>query len=108
MDKIGDEEKRQEPTSESSFAPFAYKPKSEKPVAGDSGSLKSQSSNPSDATHPLAFAERPHTSCTESHDLHHSPFFLPCHYFTYAAGTSTGGLVGNDIVHLLLADNYSD
>ena len=79
MNKIGDEEKKldrkhgAEPT-ESSFAPHEYKPTSE---------------NPWDA--PESLSTRIQATPHGSDDVNPSPYFLPCHYFTYAAGTSTGG-----------------
>ena len=79
MNKIGDEEKALDETTESSFSPCDYKPTTANASGGNADSLHS---NPSDAG-----AVGP----TESHELSNSALFLPCHYFTYAAGTSTGG-----------------
>ena len=67
MNKIGDIEKSLDETTESSFSPCDYKPTRVEPSdAGAIGPSKSQG-------------------------LPGSALFLPCHYFTYAAGTSTGG-----------------
>ena len=73
MDKIGEEEEMLDPTVESSFGPFDYKPM---PKRNDTGS------NGSEADDVVA---------TPTHGLPYSSLFLPCHYFTYAAGTGTGG-----------------
>ena len=73
MNKIGEEEKRLDPTTESSFAPFAYKP------------MLKRSSEYSDDS------ELDGLVATTTQGLPNSSLFLPCHYFTYAAGTSTGG-----------------
>lgn len=70
MDKIGEEEKRLDPTVKSSFAPFDYKPTSKR---------------------ELDDSEADNVVATETQGLPNSSLFLPCHYFTYAAGTSTGG-----------------
>lgn len=73
MNKIGDEEKRLDAlegngvTTTSSFAPWPYKP-----------------TDPDRSRNAVA-------SPTEG--LPNSSLFLPCHYFDYAAGTSTGGLI---------------
>ncbi|KAL8929860.1 MAG: hypothetical protein Q9208_001004 [Pyrenodesmia sp. 3 TL-2023] len=73
MNKIGDEEKRLDAlegdgvTTTSSFAPWPYKP-----------------IDPDRSQNAVA-------SVTEG--LPNSSLFLPCHYFDYAAGTSTGGLI---------------
>ena len=68
MLKIGKVEKRLG-AAESSFAPCIYKPTKPGLDDGDFGT-------------PVA---------TRSEGLPNSALFLPCHYFTYAAGTSTGG-----------------
>ncbi|KAI4118207.1 MAG: hypothetical protein LQ338_007440 [Usnochroma carphineum] len=88
MNKIGDEERRldalegKEMKTMSSFAPWPYKP-----------------INPARARWSL---ETPLTSdrtnagniiASNTKGLPNSSLFLPCHYFDYAAGTSTGGLI---------------
>jgi len=70
MNKIGEEE-----TVESSFAPYDYK--STRPRQDDIQVNNEQSLN------------SPATEVCASKD--YSSLFLPCHYFTYIAGTSTGG-----------------
>ena len=70
MDKIGEEEKRIDPTIQSSFAPCDYKPKPSRGLDG---------------------VEADGVIATATEGLPNSSLFLPCHYFTYAAGTSTGG-----------------
>lgn len=75
MNKIGDEEKRldrEDERAESSFSPCLYKPRYPKRVFTDS-------------------SEDDIPSATELDGLPNSALYLPCHYFTYAAGTSTGG-----------------
>lgn len=75
MNKVGDEEKRidrEDGCAESSFSPCLYKPAYKNGKATDS----------SDSETP---------SATGSVGLTNSSLYLPCHYFTYAAGTSTGG-----------------
>ena len=79
MNKIGDLEKKLGDT-ESSFSPRDYKPT--KGLATGGNVATSTQSLPSESDIVVA------TSCC---DLATSSLFLPCHYFTYAAGTSTGG-----------------
>ena len=71
MNKIGDLEKDLDETTEPSFSPCDYKPTMIRPVNESRGSANS--------------------GPTRSYRLPHPALFLPCHYFTYAAGTSTGG-----------------
>ena len=73
MNKIGEEEKRLNPQIQSSFEPEDYKPTSKKTSVGSDGS------------------EEDKIVATSTQELANSALFLPCHYFTYAAGTSTGG-----------------
>lgn len=75
MNKVGDEEKRldrEDGRAESSFSPCLYKPRYLKRVDTDS-------------------SEDEIPSATKLDGLPNSSLYLPCHYFTYAAGTSTGG-----------------
>lgn len=80
MNKVGDEEKRMDREdgraeaggAESSFSPCLYKPRYPKRVFSDS-------------------SEDEIPSATKLDGLPNSSLYLPCHYFTYAAGTSTGG-----------------
>ena len=67
MNKIGDIEKSLDETTASSFSPCDYKPTRVDPL--DEGAIEP----------------------SEREGLPNSALFLPCHYFTYAAGTSTGG-----------------
>ena len=73
MNKIGDEEQTLDPTVKSSFAPYDYKPVPKTPSGCLDGS------------------EEDGVVATATQGLPNSSLFLPCHYFTYAAGTSTGG-----------------
>lgn len=71
MNKVGDEEKRMDRddgSAESSFSPCLYKQR----ISTDSSEEEIQ-------------------SAPNLVDLPNSSLYLPCHYFTYAAGTSTGG-----------------
>ncbi|KAL9013546.1 MAG: hypothetical protein Q9173_001758 [Seirophora scorigena] len=89
MNKIGDEEKRldvldgQPGKTESSFAPGLYKP-----VLSELRRTTSDSSLTDDDP-PTAT----NTSISDIKGLPNSSLFLPCHYFDYAVGTSTGGLI---------------
>ena len=85
MTKIGEVERALDETTESSFSPCDYKPTAVNSAytRGESAdSLRSEPSDPSDVG-----AIGP----TTTHHLPYSALFLPCHYFTYAAGSSTGG-----------------
>ena len=73
MNKIGEAEDMLDPTIESSFAPSEYKP------------VPKRSSTCSDDP------EADDVIATPTQGLPYSSLFLPCHYFTYAAGTGTGG-----------------
>lgn len=85
MDKIGDEERRSDrgnDCAESSFAPCDYKPMLPQPAIKPMVRSATDSTQSSTADVPVASA---------TNNLPHSSLYLPCHYFTYAAGTSTGG-----------------
>lgn len=75
MNKIGDEERRRDELegtkgkTKSSFAPGIYKPIS-----------SNQATNSK-------------FEASDTKNLRKSSLFLPCHYFDYAVGTSTGGLI---------------
>ncbi|KAM0794622.1 acyl transferase/acyl hydrolase/lysophospholipase [Usnea florida] len=75
MNKIGEEEKRLNSQVQSSFEPKEYKPMSKKISGGSDGPKEDD------------------IVATSTEGLPNSSLFLPCHYFTYAAGTSTGGLI---------------
>ena len=83
MEKIGHIEKTLDASVESSFFPCSYRPTSSMTPKAKEGSARSLLSE-SDAI-----------IATSSRDLPDSSLFLPCHYFTYAAGTSTGGSVNS-------------
>lgn len=75
MNKVGDEEKRmdrEDGCADSSFSPCLYKPRYPKRINSDR-------------------SEEEILSGTDISGLPNSSLYLPCHYFTYAAGTSTGG-----------------
>lgn len=82
MNKIGDLEKGLDETTESSFSPCDYKPRI---INASEGSVTSLPSDPSGRSEAGVIGH------TKAQDLPNSALFLPCHYFTYAAGTSTGG-----------------
>lgn len=73
MNTIGEEEETLDPTIESSFAPSEYKPMLKKSTTYSDNS------------------EADDVVATPTQGLPYSSLFLPCHYFTYAAGTGTGG-----------------
>jgi hypothetical protein len=85
MTKIGAEEKRIDPNTESSFYPSMYKPRSREsepePKPGVNGT-KAEALDPDVFTIHIP---------TPTDGLPDSSLFLPCHYFQYAGGTSTGG-----------------
>ena len=92
MNKIGDEEKlldqeEKRTNTSSSFAPGDYKPIRPK-TRHDATTRRSSQSSPS-SVDP---GQKPAVA-TSTENLPNSALFLPCHYFTYAAGTSTGGLI---------------
>lgn len=84
MIKIGAEERRRDPKTKSSFHPCMYKPRSKapepQPQPTSNGSGKA-----------LALEAFPVPVPTPTAELPDSSLFLPCHYFKYAGGTSTGG-----------------
>ncbi|KAL8670970.1 MAG: hypothetical protein Q9168_004518 [Polycauliona sp. 1 TL-2023] len=87
MNKIGDEEKRLDALegkatgTTSSFTPWPYRPT-------DRGKQRSWSSGSSKPTKRIDSG-----SARDIEELPNSSLFLPCHYFDYAVGTSTGGLI---------------
>ncbi|KAL8839505.1 MAG: hypothetical protein Q9170_001728 [Blastenia crenularia] len=94
MNKIGDEERRlddlerKEEKTVSSFSPWPYKPVIpdivHEPRSRRSSSKGSLDSWPAEAKKVVP---------SKIKDLPNSSLFLPCHYFDYAVGTSTGGLI---------------
>lgn len=90
MNKIGDEEKRldrEDGPAESSFAPCVYKPTTSMPTVGSNRGQERPFSRSSITSESSEASVVP----TATEGLPNSALFLPCHYFTYAAGTSTGG-----------------
>lgn len=84
MDKIGDEEKRsdrEDGIAKSSFAPCSYKPVSR----------TSESTQALNSPVGSEASDVPSFIASQTDDLPNSSLYLPCHYFTYVAGTSTGG-----------------
>ena len=85
MEEIAGEEQRQDSNVKSSFDPCLFKPtkcivdrKSE-----DDHQVRDSSRNRTDSSKIVA------EPCGDAQSK--TARFLPCHYFTYAAGTSTGG-----------------
>ena len=79
MEKIAIEERRIDPAIESSFSPCIYKPTRvgfSTPFTENAGSFEA---SPVTETNPKGLSD--------------DSLFLPCHYFDYGAGTSTGGYV---------------
>lgn len=89
MNKIGDEEKRSNlegGAAHSSFFPCLFRP-----IKAEPGQKVSPSATP---LHPVRSSESSESSivvASSCANLPNSSLFYPCHYFTYAAGTSTGG-----------------
>ncbi|KAL8721375.1 MAG: hypothetical protein Q9225_001922 [Loekoesia sp. 1 TL-2023] len=89
MNKIGDLEKSlnvlegKDVTTASSFDPCPYKPTISRSQRASSGSSSTSDSCDYATVVP---------SCVN--DLPNSSLYLPCHYFDFAVGTSTGGMVG--------------
>jgi hypothetical protein len=77
MRRIGQEEKRLDPKAVSSFSPEVYKPTVYK-------------SN-SDSRPGTAGSQQQPIVPSSTEGLDEGDLFLPCHYFTYIGGTSTGG-----------------
>lgn len=84
MNKIGAEEKRLDPNTESSFYPSMYKPRRD-PEPQQSFSSGGAEADAPDPDAPVIVVP------TSTAKLPYSSLFLPCHYFKYAGGTSTGG-----------------
>ena len=79
MEKVGIEERRIDPAIKSSFSPCMYKPTKIGFSTSYTEDIESFEANVVRETDP----------CGLSLDS----LFLPCHYFDYGAGTSTGGYV---------------
>lgn len=83
MRRIGLEERRIDSRAESSFYPGVYKPR-----AADAAS----DGRPGTASsHPQDIVGTPTTDAEGKNILDESDLYLPCHYFNYLGGTSTGG-----------------
>ena len=76
MDKVGIEERRIDPAIKSSFSPCMYKPRFSTRY-----------------TEGIESFEARLVTETDPSGLSYDSLFLPCHYFDYGAGTSTGGYV---------------
>lgn len=79
MEKVGIEERRMDPAVKSSFSPCMYKP------------TKIGFGTP--YTENIDSFEGNIVTGTDPSGLSSDSLFLPCHYFDYGAGTSTGGYV---------------
>jgi hypothetical protein len=84
MNKIGAEEKRIDPKTESSFYPSMYKPRIQNTDPQESSGNNDTGNNAPDSESAIPVP-------TSTNGLPYSSLFLPCHYFQYAGGTSTGG-----------------
>ena len=79
MEKVGIEERRVDSNVKSSFSPYMYKP------------TKIGFGKP--YTENIDSFEANIVTETDRSGLSSDSLFLPCHYFDYGAGTSTGGYV---------------
>lgn len=79
MEKVAIEERRIDPAIKSSFSPCMYKP------------TKTGFTTP--YTNNTASFKASMVTETNPSGLSNDSLFLPCHYFDYGAGTSTGGYV---------------
>jgi hypothetical protein len=82
MKKIAKWEREFDPKTPSSFHPSEYKPRRSNPNNTQVVGL---------ATAGIAGGNHPAATPTEG--VEDWDLFLPCHYFTYIGGTSTGGYV---------------
>jgi hypothetical protein len=83
MRRIGLEEKRLDSRVESSFYPGIYKPTVA--IAASEGRPGTASSHPQEVVATIT------TDSEGNNILDESDLYLPCHYFNYIGGTSTGG-----------------
>ena len=79
MRRVGIEERRLDSTVTSSFHPGVYKPTMAEPGT--------------QSTISAADSQTGVVCATGTHGLEESDLYLPCHYFTYVGGTSTGGYI---------------
>ena len=84
MEKVGIEERRIDSAAKAGFAPCMYEPTE----IGFSTSC----------TEDIQSVEANDVTETNSRVLSNDSLFLPCHYFYYGAGTSTGG--GNYVTNV--------
>jgi hypothetical protein len=101
MKKIAKLERDLDSNTHSSFHPSEYKPRR-------SNTISEQVDRPDDADESSIVLQREHSRmpvATPIDGLEDSDLFLPCHYFTYIGGTSTGGWVQmNTLNNLTLTD----
>lgn len=90
MEKVRVEERRLDPAIKSSFSPCLYKPTKIGFGAPYTENTKSVEANIVTETNTVG--------------LSNDSLFLPCHYFDYGAGTSTGGYVMSLVEGQQLAD----
>jgi hypothetical protein len=83
MRKVGLEERRVDSRVESSFYPGIYKPRAA--VAASDGRPGTAGSHTQD------IVGTPTTDAEGESILDGGDLYLPCHYFNYIGGTSTGG-----------------
>lgn len=77
MEKVEIEERRKDPAIQSSFSPCIYKP--------------TKTGFSTRYTKDFESFEANAVTETSTSGLSNDSLFLPCHYFDYGAGTSTGG-----------------
>jgi hypothetical protein len=86
MRRVGVYEKHLDSRTESSFYPGIYKPRV---LESEEGSRPQTAGS----------QQRPIVP-TPTEGLNEGDLFLPCHYFNYIGGTSTGGYVDCPIIYL--------
>jgi hypothetical protein len=85
MRRIGLEERRVDSRVESSFYPGVYKPRASTGIAASDERPGTANS------HTQEIVGTPTTNAEGESILEESDLYLPCHYFNYIGGTSTGG-----------------
>jgi hypothetical protein len=86
MKRVGLEEKKLDSRTESSFYPGVFKPRVVDAV--NDGRPGTASSRPQEIVATPTITKDAEGNDTE---LDEADLFLPCHYFNYIGGTSTGG-----------------
>ncbi len=89
MSKVAELEREEDPDVTTSFHPCEYKPRN----SNTTESLLTRATG-DDADETQLDLQRAHSKmpvATPIEGLEDSHLFLPCHYFTYIGGTSTGG-----------------